>query len=378
MRPEEKVHRKARRSITTVGSRDPRVGIRKLNPPAGKVSAPEQPILKLSPTVLTRVPINLLKQAEHLGADRRELMGKAGISPPELRDPESRIPSIKVWWLWQELIRQVPDPALGIRLGETRRDPSWSGLVGYTLSFSRTVGEALDRLARYSRIVAETVGVSLEAREDRTGVALVADPQFELLRHPIDNRLASILRIVRDLSDKPVAPLAVDLPYPKLRDLSEHRRFFQAPLHFGAPRAVLYLRPADLRLPIVHADDTLVGYLDRLAGQQLKELGAGTMTERVGRMLWSELSGGIPSLPRIAARLGVSTRSLQRQLQSEGNPLRRLLDQFRREMAVRLGRLRTLSVDEIAFLLGYADSGSYHRAFRRWYRTSPRALRRAR
>jgi AraC-like DNA-binding protein len=334
-------------------------------------------MMTLSPTVLTRLPITLLEQAAHLGVDRRELMMKAGISPQELRGPDGRVPSIKVWWLWQELINRVPDPALGITLGETLQDPSWCGLVGYTLSFSRTVGEALDRLARYSRIVAETVGISVESRDDRTCIVLVADPQFELLRHPIDNRLASILRIVRSLSGKPLAPLAVELPYPRLKNLSEHRRFFQAPLHFGAPRAALHLRKVDLMLPIVHADDTLVGYLDHMASQQLKDLRAGTMAQRVGRMLWFELSGGIPSLHRIAARLGVSSRSLQRQLQAEGNPFRSLLDQFRREMAVRLGRRRTLSVREIAFLLGYEDASSYHRAFRRWYRSSPRALRRA-
>ena len=340
------------------------------------VPVPVLPLTKISPTVLTRVPICLLEQATQLGVDRRVLMMKSGISPKDLRDPDSRVPSIKMWWLWQELIRQVPDAALGIRLGDAHRDPSWLGLVGYTLSFSRTVGDALERFARYSRIVAETVGISLEKEDDRVCIALIADPQFELLRHPIDHRLASILKSVRSLSGKPVAPLAVDLPYPRPKDFSEHRRFFQAPIRFRAPRAALTLRAADLSLPIVRADHTLVGYLDRLASQQLKDLGAGTMTERAGRMLWFEMSGGVPSLRRIAERLGVSARSLQRQLQSEGNPFRSLLDQFRREMAVRLARVRNLSSPEIAFLLGYGDSSAYHRAFRRWYRSSSRAFHR--
>jgi AraC-like DNA-binding protein len=344
--------------------------------PNQKPAARERAMVTVRPTALTRLPIYLLEQAAALGVDRRILMEKSGIHPQDLRDPDGRVPSIKVWWLWQELIQRVPDPALGITMGQTLRDPLRFGLVGYTMSNSRTVGEALDRLARYSRIVAETIGIAVEAQNDRACVSLVTDPQFELLRHPIDNRLASILATARGLSGRPLTPLMVELPYPRLKNLSEHRRFFQAPLHFRAPRAALHLRKEDLTLPIVHADDTLVGYLDRLATQQLKELGAGTMTERVGKMLWSELTGGIPSLNRIASRLGVSTRSLQRQLQDEGNPFRSLLDEFRREMAVRLGRLRSLSVHEIAYLLGYADSSSFHRAFRRWYRASPRALRR--
>jgi AraC-like DNA-binding protein len=339
--------------------------------------AQERPMM-IRPTVLTRVPIHLLEQAAHLGADRRKLMTRSGISPQELGDPDGRIPAVKLWYLWQEVIRQVPDPALGIVLGETLQDPSWFGLVGYTLAFSRTVGAALERLARYSRIVGETIGIEVEARDDRACISLVTDPQFELLRHPIDNRLASILRSLRSLSGRSLTPLAVEFPYPRPKNLSEHRRFFQAPLHFGASRAALHMRKEDLMLPVVRADETLATYLDRLASRQLKELGAGTMTERVGRVLWFELSGGTPSLHRIAERLGVSTRSLQRHLQEEGNPFRDLMDEFRREMAVRLGSVRNLSVQEVAFVLGYADSSSFHRAFRRWYRTSPRKLRRTR
>jgi AraC-like DNA-binding protein len=327
------------------------------------------------PTVLTRVPLNLLEQAARLGADRRLLMAKSGISPQELKDPDGRVPSVKIWWLWQELIRQVPDPALGIRLGETHYSPSLFGLVGYTLHFSRTLEEALHRLARYSRIVAETINLDLEARDGRCRVSLQTDPQFELLHRPIDARLAAILRNMRTLSGKPVAPLAVDLPYPRLQNAAEHRRFFQAPLHFRAPQAALIFRQEHLRLPIVHSDETLVSYLDRLATQQLKTLGADTMSERVGRMLWFELNGGMPSERRIGDLLGVSPRSLQRQLRSEGKPFRSLLDDFRREMAVRLLSVKNLSIHEIAFLLGYTDSSSFHRAFRRWYRASPREFR---
>jgi len=329
------------------------------------------------PTVLTRVPILLLNQAEELGLDRRILMVKAGLSQQELKDPDGRVPSQKIWWLWQEIIRQVPDPALGIRLGISQKPPTRYGLVGYALVFSRTLGQALHRLARYSRIVAETIQLSIENSGGRCRIVLLADPQFELLRQPIELRLASIVNGMRNLSGKPVNPLSVEIPFPKPKDASAHRRHFQAPLHFGAPSAALLFRLEDLNLPISQADDTLVGYLDRLATQQVKALGAGTLSERVGRTIWFELNGGLPPLERVAAHLGVSARSLQRQLKREGRPYRSLLEEFRREMAARLMSRKNLSVHEIAFLLGYADPKSFHRAFRRWYRTSPRSFRRA-
>ncbi|MCI0659162.1 MAG: AraC family transcriptional regulator, partial [Acidobacteria bacterium] len=327
--------------------------------------------------VLTRVPLLLLEQARRLGVDRRVLMTEAGLSPTDFKDLDGRVPSSKIWKLWQALIRQVPDVALGLRMGDNPRSPIRYGLVGYTLAYSRTVQEALHRLARYSRIISETIQVGVEKRGGRCRILLESDPQFELLRHPIDTRLANILSAVRNLSGKPVAPIEVELPYPKLADTSYHRHFFDAPLRFSRPKAALWFYTTDLELPIQHADDTLVGYLDRLAEEKLKELSGTSLSERLGRALWSELSGGMPPLRRVAELVGMSPRTLQRYLRKEGKTYRTALEEFRREMSTHLMHHRKLAVYEVAFLLGYADPSSFHRAFRRWHRKSPRAYRRA-
>ena len=95
-----------------------------------------------------------------------------------------------------EVCRRIERYFFGARRFGPARTPlfrTWFGLVGYTLAFSRTVGEALERLARYSRIISETIGIVVESGTDGACVALIADPHFELLRHPIDNRLASAL-----------------------------------------------------------------------------------------------------------------------------------------------------------------------------------------
>ncbi|MCI0568285.1 MAG: AraC family transcriptional regulator, partial [Acidobacteria bacterium] len=91
------------------------------------------------PTVLTRVPLLLLEQARRLGVDRRVLMTEAGLSPGDFKDLDGRVPSSKIWKLWQALIQQVPDVALGLRMGDNPRSPIRYGLVGYTLAYSRTV-----------------------------------------------------------------------------------------------------------------------------------------------------------------------------------------------------------------------------------------------
>jgi AraC-like DNA-binding protein len=74
--------------------------------------------------------------------------------------------------------------------------------------------------------------------------------------------------------------------------------------------------------------------------------------------------------------LGLSARTLQRRLRREDTTFAEVLAELRQNMAEPLLREGHLSVSEVAFLTGYADAGSFHRAFRRRAGLSPRAFRR--
>jgi AraC-like DNA-binding protein len=73
----------------------------------------------------------------------------------------------------------------------------------------------------------------------------------------------------------------------------------------------------------------------------------------------------------------MSARTLQRRLHDEATSFAALLDTFRREASVRLLRERDLSVEEVAFMLGYSEPSSFYRAFRRWTGQTPRIYRRS-
>ncbi|HSC89786.1 MAG TPA: helix-turn-helix transcriptional regulator, partial [Polyangiaceae bacterium] len=84
---------------------------------------------------------------------------------------------------------------------------------------------------------------------------------------------------------------------------------------------------------------------------------------------------GEPSQADIARRLALSERSLQRHLKSEGQSFAQLLDDARRALARSYLQDPALSVADVAFLLGYVEPSSFHRAFRRWEGEAPREYR---
>jgi len=68
--------------------------------------------------------------------------------------------------------------------------------------------------------------------------------------------------------------------------------------------------------------------------------------------------------------MGMSSRSLSRQLKADGLTFRSVKEQVRKDMALsymRNGR----NLSDIALMLGYNDQPAFTRAFKRWFGVPP-------
>jgi len=72
-----------------------------------------------------------------------------------------------------------------------------------------------------------------------------------------------------------------------------------------------------------------------------------------------------------AEAAGMSVRSLQRRLASEGLTFSQLVDEVRLEMAVPQLRDPDIRITDVAFGLGYSDPAHFTRAFSRWAGVAP-------
>jgi AraC-like DNA-binding protein len=125
------------------------------------------------------------------------------------------------------------------------------------------------------------------------------------------------------------------------------------------------------------ADPSLCALLDRHARELLARYPReDSLVERIRTLMKGELNGGDASLEVVAERLGMSARTLQRKLQASGTSHQELLDEMRRDLAVRYLREPGMAVCEVAYLLGFSESSAFHRAFKRWTGTTPSEFRR--
>ena len=93
--------------------------------------------------------------------------------------------------------------------------------------------------------------------------------------------------------------------------------------------------------------------------------------------IFTSLENGNTSIDSIANQIHVSARTLQRRLEDEGTSFAELLDQTRNIAAVEYLKDPHISITETAFLLGFSDSSTFYRAFKRWTKQTPAQFRKA-
>jgi AraC-like DNA-binding protein len=313
----------------------------------------------------------ILRALAARGRDATAIARRAGIDPDDL-GPDARVPRAALSRLWELAVEATGDPAFGLEAARHAAQTTFHAL-GYAVYASPTLKEAFERVVRFRRLVGDVLAVALVDAGDRYRFEfdVSADPSVPV--QAIDAIAAVTARQARVLHrPRPCDPLAVTFARPAPRDVTPYERTFRAPVRFAAAVNALEYARADVegRLPAGNAelargnDEVLVRYLARLERSRV--------ASRVQEALLDALPDGVPSKTAIARALGMSARNLQRHLAGEGTSFKQLLDEGRVELARTYVEQGNFTVMEIAFVLGFADTSTFSRAFKRWTGTSPR------
>lgn len=296
-----------------------------------------------------------------------------GFDPKWAVDPDAQIPLEVENALWSEAERLSGDASFGLHAAEGLR-PGTFDVMDYVIRTAPTVRAALERLARYNRIVHDAAVFTLSDEGD----VMRIEHAFQVAgmapcRHASEFTLASIIAVGGQLAGVPLRARKVEFIHSEPASILEHERLFGVRPGFSARVNVLEFEHSVLELPVLAADPSLSQVMERFAELVLASRPVGTEStlSRVRRLLAAALPEGEATLADISARLRMSERSLQRRLAHEGASFDGLLDDLRRELAARHLADPKIAIAEVAYLLGYSEPSAFHRAFRRWTGMTP-------
>ena len=311
-----------------------------------------------------------------------EVLRAVGLDPALQADPERRIPYAKYVAMGAYAAERTGDDCFGLHVAEGAA-PQMFDLLGYAGMASLTVGDALDRMVRYYEIWSDGGAYGLRTEGARVHLTYaVRDPLVRECRHECEMSFATPVTLCRRMTGVRLVPEEIGFHHPPPADGAEYERIFRAPVLFNRPINEMVFDRSYLELPLTGGDPGLAAVLDRHADILLAELPKpGRLADRVRTLLGDGLQGvGSPteavSLEKVARRLGMTGRTLQRRLKEEGASYKGILDDLRRRAAMRdLGNSR-MAVGEIAYRLGFSDASAFNRAFKRWTGRMPKEYRR--
>jgi len=128
-----------------------------------------------------------------------------------------------------------------------------------------------------------------------------------------------------------------------------------------------------LDLPVKTGDAALFSFLEEHALAALASRPkSDDLVERLRQGIREALKQGEPNIERIATRLALSGRTLQRRLSDLGTSFQAVLDDVRFDLARAYLRDARLDITQVAYLLGYSELRAFDRAFKRWANVTPR------
>jgi AraC-like DNA-binding protein len=311
------------------------------------------------------------------GKDADAIIAKVGAKAAQVNDDTVRLEVAKQIKILELVAEELQDPFLGFHLARTF-DLREIGLVYYVMTSSEHLTDALLNGKRYCAIANQ--GICIDVRQEDRSTAIVlnyvnVDRRSD--RHQIEFWLVTTMRICRQATDTRLAPRTVRMKHRRDETPPEFKTFFGCDVEFGADCDEIIFPAQVASLPVTGRDQYLNDLLRKYAEAALadRDHAPTTLRSSIEDSVTQLLPHGKASLPNVARRLALGSRTLSRRLGDEGLTFTEVLNETRLALAKRYLAERDLPFGEVAWLLGYRELSAFFHAFKRWTGVTPRQFR---
>lgn len=323
-------------------------------------------------TLSGRIVQALLEAVEMVGVPRMRLLRAAQLEPGQLDIAQDRIPCSEVYRLCELAVDLTGDPALGLHWAEKLNGDTFNP-VSHILAHAATLRQAFESLSQFGRLLTDQPSHELHEFEDTVTVLCVPPPSAALRvrRFTAEMLLTSLVRLIRSFSVH-ARPIRVNLDYPAPSYGAEYTRVFGGTERFDQPYSGIVFDRALMNAVSPHKDEDVHSALRSIAEQRVLQLTARVpYSVRVREFLVQHAPSGRAEMETVARSLGLSVRSLRRRLDAEGKTFNAAANEAQAIVAKNLLGNTQRTIQEVAYELGFADTTSFHRAFKRWTGATP-------
>lgn len=321
---------------------------------------------------------NLLMTVISEDAELDAICRELGLTREQLAQTDAKISLEKCVKAWNIALRQTNDPFLGLHMGNTTT-PSLVGMVGYLAETSPDLLTAYQHVQQYNLAVTNATQFSVEVHGDALHYYVEPIKAWYMLseeaaRQIVEHSMSTSVHVAKLFTGKIIHPIKVMLRFPRPKDTTTYQQVLKCEPSFGQDCNCIVYRLRDMKLPVVGYNPVLNRMFKELLEKQLANIEQQeSFASEVRRAILHNFDEALPQLADVVQYLHISPRTLQRRLQEEGTSFQQIFESVKLELATGMLRKPNLTVNEIAYKLGYAEPSVFRRAFKKWTGMSPTA-----
>ncbi|MDB5555947.1 MAG: AraC family transcriptional regulator [Rhizobium sp.] len=306
---------------------------------------------------------NLINNMLKAGYDLTQISREAGIDPHFI---ESGLTESEMDTLITRAWDVAGDPAIGLKVGH-KIDPKLLNMPGLYALVAPTLDIAI---GRYADFIPMVWGFTMTIVENGSYVELKIDSRSVESRPygfaKVDFQYTSIMAFMHLTTERHIRPRYMKLRRAEPDFVQLYKDQFQCPIRFSEAENVMAFSRADYQSRQVTHRPVMEPFLAAGVADLMRDLKDDSINGRVRRFLETSPDLRDVSLASLANLLAVSERTLQRRLAEEEMTFADLLDDVRRQSAMRALTLKDTNTSDLAYQLGFSSVNSFYRAFKRW------------
>lgn len=312
---------------------------------------------------------NLIDTVADSGISAETVLARTGLSVDEVRNPHTLTSVRQYLMACDNIIAAGADLGVAFAAG-SRLHLSAYGMYGYALMCSPTMREFFDFAVRYHVLATPTLRLGWRLEGDLAiweFTEIYSDVMSSDLRNfLLRQQMMQNFTHMRDVAGPECTPVRALFALTKTGHFADDERKLGCPCLFDQPAHELHY-PATIldqapqlgnRLTRAMLEETC----DRLIGQA--EMTSGIAGEVYQLLMLAP--NRFPSMESIARQIGMTERTLRRRLSDENRNYADIVDDVRKKLALEYLRTTQMSIDDIAWKVGFTDSSNLRRAVKRW------------
>lgn len=304
-----------------------------------------------------------------------KMLQQAGIDPELMLQEGARVTGKQYTRLMQIIWNTMQDEYMGFATSKSK--PGTFATMCYLTIHCNTLESVLKRSFAFYNLFEKPVSMRLNQVGEQAHLSIIFEEPLDDPFHFLQESLLVIWhRLSCWLTGKRIVLDKVSFDYPEPPHIEEYKHLFHCPLSFNQPNTTLVFNARHLQDSIIRDEQELKEFLKSSPANLLgKPDDQNSYTGQIRQQIGRDLRGELPDFESVSSELNLSPQTLRRRLKEENTSYQEIKDNIRRDQAIYHLSRKDFSINEIAYLVGFTEPSTFHRAFKKWTGLTPGAYR---